>query len=458
MPATRFPNISTPKLPRGHRRHSSLYDYYAGYSINFVRDVVEHFGLASDQPLLDPWNGAGTTTHVAHELGLTSWGGDANPAMVVVAKAKLVGREVTPSELTLGDSVLDIAGNATDEVSAEDPLCTWFVPAAARELRRIERAVGHMLDPEHREGPPASELRVSSLSPLAAFFYLALFRTVRDLVTSFVASNPTWVKRPAEPRHRLNPDRRRISSVFRHHVAAMARATRAFDVHEAVSDRQAAPRRAGRAQKSVAETPRQPQAGRTTIAVADSTRLPLAKGSIAAVVASPPYCTRIDYAVATAPELAVLGFCEEAFSQIRSKLIGTSVVRTGYSEVDFGWGPTCAEFLGAVASHQSKASSGYYLRNHLQYFDGLSASLREIDRVLQCGAPCVLVVQDSYYKDVHNNLPRIIEEMGDALGWIVEDRRNYNASNNLARVNARIRRYRTAVSATESVIAFRTGG
>jgi DNA modification methylase len=40
---------------------------------------------------------------------------------------------------------------------------------------------------------------------------------------------------------------------------------------------------------------------------ASSQSIPLPNSFIDLVVTSPPYCTRIDYAVATSPELALLG-------------------------------------------------------------------------------------------------------------------------------------------------------
>jgi len=39
---------------------------------------------------------------------------------------------------------------------------------------------------------------IDDISDVASFFYVTLFRVVRDLTKPFRASNPTWLKRPKE--------------------------------------------------------------------------------------------------------------------------------------------------------------------------------------------------------------------------------------------------------------------
>ena len=57
----------------------------------------------SSRPLLvcDPWNGAGTTTQVARDLGYSAAGFDLNPVMVVVAEIPM--RDAVPKSSTLGE-------------------------------------------------------------------------------------------------------------------------------------------------------------------------------------------------------------------------------------------------------------------------------------------------------------------------------------------------------------------
>jgi hypothetical protein len=52
-----------------------------------------------------------------------------------------------------------------------------------------------------------------------------------------------------------------------------------------------------------------------------------------------------------------------------------------------------------------------------QYFKGMSDSLSEINRVTRVGSPIVLVVQDSWFKDVRVATPTIIRELAESIGW-----------------------------------------
>ena len=96
--------LASPKQTTAER-HSSLFPYYAGFSEAFVRDVLDALQVTADHVVLDPWNGSGTTTTVAKQAGLSSIGIDINPAMAVVAKARLsTERNINEARQLLGES------------------------------------------------------------------------------------------------------------------------------------------------------------------------------------------------------------------------------------------------------------------------------------------------------------------------------------------------------------------
>jgi DNA modification methylase len=64
------------------------YNYYAGYSHTFTKAIIETCELNKDSVILDPWNGAGTSTLVASMSGYHSIGVDLNPVMKVISTAK----------------------------------------------------------------------------------------------------------------------------------------------------------------------------------------------------------------------------------------------------------------------------------------------------------------------------------------------------------------------------------
>jgi hypothetical protein len=145
---------------------------------------------------------------------------------------------------------------------------------------------------------------------------------------------------------------------------------------------------------------------------------------------------------------------DHELTALRRTMIGTPAIAASSGEPLDVWGPTCSKFLDAVRTHTSRASSTYYFKTHLQYFASIYNSLAELRRILTPTAPCVLVVQDSFYKDIHNDLPRIFVEMADSIGWSLRHRWDFPIDRTMAAVNHRHHKYRTDVSAVESVLWF----
>ena len=66
-----------------------------------------------------------------------------------------------------------------------------------------------------------------------------------------------------------------------------------------------------------------------------------------------------------------------------------------------------------------------------------------------------LVVQDSYYKEQHFDLPQIVDEIGHSLGRSAE-RVDYPVARTKAAIHPGSRSYRTSFTATESLVVLRT--
>lgn len=443
-------SVPSPKRPRKSSGiGADWYDYYAGYSPAFVEATLRGLSLSANATVCDPWIGAGTTAQVAQRLGLRCRGFDLNPAMVVVAKAQLLGTAIEPSETALCETILEMALSKTcDPQHADDPLSVWFHNATVHHIRRIECAIQHALLPDADRSAYGKPVAVSNLSTVASFFYLALFRTVRSLLLPFFSSNPTWIKQPRDQADKLIVLRPRIVDEFRSNIQTMISSRSQLNAFEATSGRLTS--------NTIQSDETDEYAHQARIEVASSEALPCDPNSLDAVIGSPPYCTRIDYAVATLPELAVLGLSEKDIRKVRESLIGTSTVSGSTPKRSEDWGRLCAAFLGKVAAHSSKASSGYYLKTHLQYFDAFYRSLQQIGAALKVGGPCVLVVQDSFYKEVRNDLAGVTIEMATGLGWNLLERHDFAANHLMARVHKAGRQYRKSTKATESVLVFET--
>ena len=55
---------------------SQWYNYYAGFSSDFVSDTLRFLNLPKGAVILDPWNGSGTTTQISEEMGFSAIGYD----------------------------------------------------------------------------------------------------------------------------------------------------------------------------------------------------------------------------------------------------------------------------------------------------------------------------------------------------------------------------------------------
>ncbi|MBI5590784.1 MAG: hypothetical protein HY881_09905 [Deltaproteobacteria bacterium] len=426
-------------IPRNPKRtnqnsptHINWFPYYAGFSSEFVHDVLSSFTLRKEDTILDPWNGSGTTTTTAYRLGAKVIGCDINPVMVVAAKSALLEPGISPSLVPLSEEIL----HATDTIElsmANDPLSAWYTPSSAIELRRIHLAIWRAL--VNSDSPPSLHSRdISNMSTIAAFFLIALMRTARHFLAAFVGSNPTWIRTPDSPAKRVRPSKDSLFTHFRTEVRRMAGTLSAARANGLETSRQGAS---------------------PTISMMSSTSLPFNSGSIKAVVSSPPYLTRIDYAVATKPELAALGMpLSEDFDTLRKSMIGTPSVRQNFLH-PLLTGKTCDSFLKAVEKHHSKGSHNYYHKLFVQYFSDMSDSLKEIARLLVKKGNCVLVVQDSFYKEIHVDLAQFVIEIAQNKGLSLIDRHDFKWDRNMVRVNTRARKYRESAAAVESVICFR---
>jgi hypothetical protein len=155
------------------------------------------------------------------------------------------------------------------------------------------------------------------------------------------------------------------------------------------------------------------------------------------------------------PELTLLGYdLKTSFDELRRNLIGTSTVPSQTPPIDRNWGNACGEFLNDVFSHSSKASQSYYYKSHVQYFDSAYRSLSEIQRVLKPSGRCIIVVQDSHYKNIYNNLPLIYTEMAGAVGMQLIREERFPAIRNMAKRNPQVKKYRTDPTAHEAVLCF----
>jgi SAM-dependent methyltransferase len=416
--------ITSPKRDRSAQAGwEGFFPYYAGYPTRFASEIIRTAGLSPRSSVLDPWNGSGTTTYAAAQLGHTAIGFDLNPVMIVIGRARMLAASEADSLVPLCKEIL--RGARVRNCENDEPLLGWFGSKTAGHLRSIERSIRRCLV------GTKSQSNLDHLSAIAATFYSALFSVCRDLTSDFQSSNPTWVRIPRDGGERVVAEPNFVATQFKEKLEAMSKAL-AVEAFSGVPDVTVAACRLG-----------------------DSTKLPLQASSIDLILGSPPYCTRIDYSAATRVELAVLSPLTSVDQLALSRqMIGSTRVPRQSPRVEETWGDTCLSFLASVKQHPSKASAGYYYKSHADYFDKMFSAFTSLSTVMRPSAKAVIVVQDSYYKELHNDLARIFSEMATNAGLKLTQRADFDAKRSMGSVNRGTRAYRTNYCPVESVLCF----
>ncbi|MEV4938896.1 DNA methyltransferase [Streptomyces zaomyceticus] len=383
---------------------ADIFPYYAGFSFDFASThIAAHSNhLNGSVVVLDPWNGSGTTTLAAQHLGHTAIGVDLNPAANVIAQLRC---RIGSRARTVPTPVRQRASRKA--TALQDPLSRWLNPAVVARIRDWTRQLA---------GSPPEE---------ASLGYVAIFRAVRKMTQKFEGSNPTWVKSAKSPED--------LVALPIDDVDSAIRAEEDFLL--------------GRLREFPSST------SQGAIVTASSRVLPLANDSVDVIVTSPPYLTRIDYGVAYSRELAVLGIDAFADRWLRSGLMGTTLIRKSIDSSSSSLGTLASDLIGNISTHSSKASGGYYLKQAMQYFSDLTAGLDEVTRVAKTGARMSLVVQDSYYKDIHIRLADICAEEAAMRGWKVVWSEQFRVKRSLTSLNKSAKEY-TKGEVAESVLDF----
>jgi DNA modification methylase len=420
--------VRSPKLVYGSV-NDRYYRYYAGYTLGFVEDTLKWLEADKTTRLADPWNGSGTTIVAAAAHGIRAVGFDLNPAAVLIGRSRLLPADEASSLVPLGTQICQHSQNYPVEIY-DDPLSIWFGSNTVRKLRSLERAAKAIVG-EDQANPVSPALDSRTSRPiLASAIYVALFNTVRQLAQRYVPSNPAWIKNPSGRRIGIP-----VAQVHQTFISSVERLAKYLE----------SPLRAN------AEVH-----GDVHVSLASSTNLPLQDSSIDIVISSPPYCTRLDYVKATLLELSVLGLQDSEVRRLRDRMIGTPTMASTMDEFKPEiWGDAVNALLTRIEKHPSKASATYYSKYYLQYFNGMWNSLRELRRVTKPDATAVLVIQDSYYKDIHVDLPALIGEMSHSAGWAKWSRVDFKPTQTMASIHPGSRSYDRPMRCIESAVILR---
>ncbi|SFK29523.1 hypothetical protein [Brevibacillus centrosporus] len=414
---------NTPKQIGKVTGRQAFYRYYAGFSSEYVRDIFHTLDIQDQNTVFDPWNGGGTTTLTASIYGCQSIGMDINPVMIIVSKAKQIPLDFWSSIQGVTNELILMAHSLRRTIDNKDALFQWVDTETAISIRALDRAIRKLLFPQ--EHSDINTTNWNDISSIASFFMVALFRAFR-IAVGRLSSNPTWDKKPSSP---INVGIN-LFNLFQDVTTTMTNQLLEDTGNTPIID--------------------------ARIFKGDSKKIPLNDGSIDVIVSSPPYCTRIDYAVATLLELTILDpQIESNLRKLRESMLGSPIILKEMENLkDDSIGLTGRDVLDRIKKHNSKSSATYYYKSYRRYFLELKKSLNEIDRVLKIGGKGALVVQSSYYKDIEVNLPQIVLELTQELGMRSRIIHEVSVNQSMEQINTVSRQYNKSRMYFEKTIYF----
>jgi len=362
-------------------------------------------------------------------MGFPAIGLDLNPVMVIVARSRMLPGSEADTLPPLAAEVIRRASEDRVECAEADPLLLWFEKDTADWLRSIELGIrstllGDLTLTQHG----ANFDRISSI---AATFYVALFNLTKALAAAFQSSNPTWLRKPKEGEARSHLPQLEITKRFLQKIKIMSDAL--FSKSDLLTF--------------------EPMPVSTRLF--DSTSPFSLNDKVDFVLTSPPYCTRIDYTAATRIQLAVLHpLIAIPIDDLSRDMIGSIKVPKKQLRVRPEWGVRCVELLHKVRDHESYASSNYYFKTHVDYFDKIDRSMLNVATSLNDGGAAVLVVQDSHYKEIHNDVPSIISDISERHSLKLKRRDDFEVKTSMSGINPRARAYNKHSKIVESVLCF----
>ena len=418
----------TPKIKKNNTiiLQNNWYNYYAGYSDSFIIKYLKKYSKDYINPIvLDPWTGSGTTNIVSNYLYLKNVGFDINPAMIIISKAKLYDcSKLNIDNLTKLFSIDVIPKNNSCE--ANDYLLHWFERSTVHMIRNVEAVIQKSILSFNNIGILKTR-NISQISNKTAFYYLLLFKTIKHFSKSLTKSNPSWVK-TSNIESKISISEMEFISEFLGFAQQLKTQCTTINDYSSFS-------------------------------LGNSREMCLESEYVDIVLTSPPYCTRIDYAISTIIELSVIGYTNDEIDALRKDMIGTPKILSKDNEYDLEQfvSQKTKAILKRIKAHKAKAAESYYYKTFFQYFENMQSSISEINRVTKRGGVVMMILQDSYFKEIYINLKQCIVETFEHYGFSLVEAKAYKASNNIRSINTNSRKYKDKVKVYERIIVLRKG-
>lgn len=390
--------------PADKRGYGSLASLYTAFSTDFARFALELCVAEGHRTIMDPFAGMGTVGEAGRGIPIRLLLNDLNP----FASLSSVFRTAPVAEIAA----------SVERIRALD---LYVEPMSEREAfnAAIRRRIGDAPSPEaliNRKCDPQTQQAMLDIH-LISLIRIATHRRLRG-------SNPTWTKRSTD--HLIDPP-----SFLAERDAVLA----------------AASSYAGRLERLDDDFS-------TTVSCGDITGLRIADGSLDAIITSPPYPNRTDYIRHYLPAAEILiGTDDDAERALRQAQIGTPLIRAVLPTAQLP--DSVMAFIERVRTHDSYASERYYAKGFQYYFNDMTMAFGRMRSWLRRGGIAVVVVQDTYYKEIRVPVADLLADVAGTQGLDLEARKDFPVRHTLSRLSAKARASAPARAAVESALLLR---
>ncbi len=419
IPASGLPS---PKIRKGQRTGFSAWaPFLPAFSEDFALAALKFLADQGCRTVYDPFVGSGTTLVAAAKLGLRAIGNDLDPVSALISRAKIASQA---NEHAVQRYLERRTTGETVPFSKETT--EWFKPAdlayASVVLARIKSALRHSTRAPFDVLLSESHGEFDSEAVALAAITIAASRVARTLR----GSNPVWYRSALQGEIVDAPE---LHTTARHTAQTML--------------------------ADLDSIARFPDRKFTLVTCRSAEKRPPTRRVIDGVLTSPPYLNRLDYVISHLPEMLLLdAFHHVDVDSLRRSMIGTTKVLER-RELDSRAGGTCLRLLAAVRKHPSYASEIYYLPIYTQYFNSMVKVFDTLKRVCAPGARGLLVVQNSYYKELLIDSTVVFGEMAELIGFSVRPLSREEVSTHYGNLSPRQLHYVPKKRLTEWVLEMR---
>lgn len=367
--------LPSSKLHNGETNPLQLSKYHAGYSPHFVKKALAFLNAQRGDTIVDPWCGAGTTGWTSQIYGLNSYLIDLNPVCAIFSAASDLWLSTSGMVKVIRNLEKELINSLKSEkIDKKRNLPIWCPPNFTNYTIWVLNSIGRT----------NLELDRKLISSVHAFLVVAIFNIYKNFIDFYRTTNPTYYK--LEKKYYRDINKNDFLVLFKLEVERLLNNLKIFS------------------QNSFSQK---------ILVYNRSSVEPVFEENCADwIITSPPYCTRIDYSRVTFIELKLLELANFLnFDTIRKNLIGTTTVDHQKGVSSDQWGYQCNDLLIKIKNHKSYGSRHYYYYNFCQYFFDIFQSFLQIRKYLRKHGKGLIVVQNSYYKELEIDLGEIFIEM-----------------------------------------------